>query len=68
MERILTASQKVQLLRDASSFVISAYYKYTSFLMIRKPCIWNFLLCRLNNDFLRRHIDYKIAIANFQTV
>jgi hypothetical protein len=27
--------------------------KYAAFLKIRKPCIWSFLLCRPNFDFLR---------------
>ena len=53
MIEALTASQKVQLLRYASSFVIAAYCKYASFLKIRKPCIWIFLLCRPIYDFLR---------------
>jgi hypothetical protein len=49
----LTALRKVEGLRYASSFVIAAYCKYASFLKIRKPCIWSFLLCRLSFDFLR---------------
>jgi len=69
----LTASQKVQLLRYASSFVIAAYCKYASFLKLvraalglptlragprfRKPCIWSFLLCRPVYDFLRVYQD-----------
>jgi hypothetical protein len=40
----------------ASFFVIAAYCKYTSFLKIRKPCIWSFLLCRLIFDFLRVYL------------
>jgi hypothetical protein len=50
---MLTALSKAERLRYASSFVIAAYSKYASFLKIRKPCIWSFLLCRLNDDFLR---------------
>ncbi len=39
----------------ASSLVIAAYYKYASFLKIRAPCIWRFLLYRPFHDFLRSH-------------
>jgi hypothetical protein len=38
-----------------ASFVIATYDKYASFLNIRAPCIWSFLLCRLFVDFLRVH-------------
>jgi hypothetical protein len=53
----MTASQKVHLRRCASSFVIATYDKYDSFLKIRAPCIWSFLLCRRRpfHDFLRDH-------------
>jgi hypothetical protein len=50
---VLTALSIAEGLRYASSFVIAAYRKYASFLKIRKPCIWNFLLCRLIFEFLR---------------
>jgi len=30
-------------------------HKYASFLMIRAPCLWSFLLRRLHHDFLRIH-------------
>jgi len=42
----LTALSKAERLHYTSSFVIATYCKYASFLKIRKPCIWNFLLCR----------------------
>jgi hypothetical protein len=59
---MLTALSKAEGLRYASSFVIAAYCKYTSFLKIRKPCIWSFLLCRpfmtfcefINPDFKKK--------------
>jgi hypothetical protein len=31
--------------------ISAVYCKYSEFLKIRKPCIWGFLLCRLNDDF-----------------
>jgi hypothetical protein len=43
---MLTALSKTEGRRCASSFVIATYDKYDSFLKIRPPCIWNFLLCR----------------------
>jgi hypothetical protein len=47
----LTALSKAEGLRYASSFVIAAYCMYASFLKIRKPCIWSFLLYRSIFDF-----------------
>jgi hypothetical protein len=53
--------EKVHLRRCASSFVIATYEKYASFLKIRAPCIWSFLLCRPFHDFLR---DHKLLMAS----
>ncbi len=41
----MMASQKVHLLRYANASSLRRTKGYASFLSLRKPCIWSFLLC-----------------------
>jgi hypothetical protein len=42
--------------------------KYASFLKIRAPCIWIFLLCRLICVFLRVHLSYFLNSIYFSSL